>query len=155
MNTTKILFLDIDGVVCTLKSHFAYGNNKCIKMWDPTCCEMIKRLCIANDYKIVCTSTWRFDPKIMSYFKKYDLFDLLHNDWRTGADRDTRGKEIEAWLKNNENTSEYIIIDDDSDMLPEQLDRLITTKFKDGFSADNFTKANELMGGNFMKKYLT
>lgn len=150
---TKILFLDIDGVICTLRSQLAYGD-QIVCAWDPTCCQMIKKLCIANGYQIVCASTWRFNSKIIKYLNKYDLFNLLYTDWRTGADRITRGEEISAWLKNNDNVIEYVIIDDDSDLLPEQLKRHIKTDYKDGFSAENLEKADELMGGKFKELFL-
>lgn len=151
-NKIKILFLDIDGVICTSRAHQAYGSGTIIQPWDPTCCQMIKRLCIANGYKIVCTSTWRFDPKVLDYFKKYDLLDLLYESWRTGGDRESRGEEIKDWMKYF-NVSEYVIIDDDKDMLPDQLEHLIKTTFDDGFSAENLRKADELMGGKFKDKF--
>ena len=153
--SVKILFLDIDGVLGTLRSHYAYGESSIISAWDITCCHMVKRLCTANGYKIVCSSTWRFDSKVIKHFSLYGLFDLLYEDWRTGADRDSRGEEIRAWLENHEEVTEYIILDDDSDFLPEQKERHIKTQFNDGFSAENFRKADELMGGKFRETYIT
>ena len=51
----NILFLDIDGVVCTVRSHFAFGEGLLMSAWDITCCQMIRRLCEKYNCQIVVT----------------------------------------------------------------------------------------------------
>jgi hypothetical protein len=145
----KILFLDIDGVVCTPRSFHAYGLRK----WDPTACEMIKKICLANSYKIVCSSSWRFDGKVtQAWFKHYGLKELLHPGWCTTLkELSCRGEEIQDWLnKHKDSVAEFVILDDDSDMLPEQLSRFIKTDSENGLSCSNFVEANKLMGGKVL-----
>lgn len=150
----KILFLDIDGVVCTLRSQFAYGERLLMESWDITCCQMIRRLCAANGYQIVCSSTWRKHERTRMYFAVYGLVDYLHEDWRTPLKVDyeqeqRRGTEIQAWLDNHKDTEAYIILDDDSDMLDHQKEFFVCTDSREGFGSRHFEKADEIMGGKF------
>jgi hypothetical protein len=147
----NIMFLDIDGVVCTLRSQYAYGERVLMEAWDITCCQMLRRLCEANDYKIVCSSTWRNNRRTGAYFATFGLIQLLHKDWRTPFLTGIRGNEIKKWLDDHSNTKNYVIIDDDKDFLEEQKIRLIHVDDNyNGFSVKNFDEADKLMGGNYM-----
>ncbi|MDO8640218.1 MAG: HAD domain-containing protein [Nitrosarchaeum sp.] len=145
-----VIFLDIDGVFCTLRSHYAYNNNELLEPWDPTCCQMIRRLCLKYDLKIVCSSSWRNDPKCKSFFEKYELLEFLHDDWRTKdiLRAECRGQEVAEWLTRHTDVS-YIIIDDDSDFLKDQLPFFVKTAGYDGFSAHNYQQVEDIV-----KQYL-
>lgn len=146
----KIMFMDIDGVVCTLRSQFAYGERMLMEAWSVDSCQMIRRLCAANEYQIVCSSIWRKHERTRLYFAVYGLIDYLHEDWRTTLSRGAcRGWEIQEWLNTHEGVSEYIILDDDKDTLEDQMPRLICTDSYEGFGARDFEKADTLMGGKF------
>lgn len=148
----KIMFLDIDGVVCTLRSQYAYGDGLLMQAWDITACQMIRRLCIANGYQIVCSSTWRNHNHTKTYFAVYGLIELLHDDWKTPREPSIRGNEIALWMTEHTPVDEYVIIDDDSDMTNEQMDRLVLVNSHEGFSADNFEWTDKLMGGGYRKQ---
>lgn len=116
----KICFLDVDGVLVSERSSYAYDSEK----WDPVACALIKKLCKSNGYHIVCSSSWRHDhAKLMAYAAKNDMEDLFHPVWRTGGDMTCRGQEIQ------------------------QSSKLVKTHFISGFSADNFIEADKLMSG--------
>lgn len=138
----KIIFLDIDGVLCTCRSQLAYGPRE----WDQVACDMIKNICESFDYKIVCSSSWRFDKKeTKAFFEDYGLNKFLHSDWTTIIqDLENRGQEIQQWIDTH-NVEEYLIIDDDHDMLESQMDRLILTNPKNGLTAENYEKITELL----------
>ena len=58
-----------------------------------------------------------------------------------------RGDEIQDWLNNNPNVSDYVIIDDEvSDLNNNQLNRTIKTEYTDGFLFGHFLKLYELFG---------
>ncbi len=165
----KILFLDIDGVLCTLRSHFAYGDKGgLMSAWDITCCQMIRRLCKKYNYKIVISSTWRNSTgriKVLDYYlAMYGLIDYCYKypDMVTGAERlkledewktpnseripgKTRGTEIKMWLDKHPEVTKYIIVDDDVDMLDEQKPYLIKTDTDEGFGSDNMMQAMKVM----------
>ncbi|MFW6219932.1 MAG: HAD domain-containing protein [bacterium] len=150
----KVMFFDIDGVVCTLKSQYAFGERLLMESWDITGCQMIRRLCASNEYKIVCSSTWRKHNNTKLYFSVYGLIDYLHEDWRTTTERlGCRGEEIQEWLNRHPEVTDYIIVDDDSDLLENQKPFHIKTDSKEGFSASDFDKADKIMGNKFREYY--
>ena len=148
MNT--VIFLDIDGVLCTQRSVLAYDNPK---SWDPTCCFMIRRLCLKYDCKIVISSTWKHDPSLSSYLTVHEFIPFMWQDfidWKTPNSpgiNDKRGDDIKLWLDKHPEVNQYVIIDDDSDMHTNQLPFLIKTKYDDGFSAKNYIDCEKLLKG--------
>lgn len=161
MVSNKVIFLDIDGVLCTLRSHFAHQNRGGLNdAWDQTCCLMVERLCRDHNAAIVVSSTWRIGRKevLDLYLSVYglasycygekrpnDMFSREVEDYITPRLDADRGDEIKAWLDKHPNVTQYIILDDDSDMLPEQMDFLIKCHPYEGFGAMNFVKAEELL----------
>lgn len=158
----KILFLDIDGV---LNSHYDYTiipNNE-EKISNQIFSRPVK---ILNDFvkkydlKIVITSTWRILPRL-----KEKIIPLLTERGLENADKRIigytkrffnlpRGCEIESYItQHNQSLEEkiidYVIFDDDSDMLLEQqkhffeIDNCIglteTIVYKAGRYLDKFT----------------
>jgi hypothetical protein len=159
--SNKVIFLDIDGVLCTLRSHFAHQNRGGLNdAWDQTCALMIARLCKDNGAAIVISSSWRIMRRqILEYYlSMHSLCDYLYGEVRHGnlysqqsedfmtkrLDSD-RGHEIADWLANHPNVNQYIILDDDADMLPEQMPFLIKCDPYEGFGAMNFCKAEDLL----------
>jgi hypothetical protein len=167
----RIMFLDIDGVLCTMRSHFAFGDKKLLmESWDITVCQMIRTLCEDFNFKIVISSTWRMHNKssseLRTHLATYGLIDYLFEgkgerkkwfygsedkswEWRTknlkyngeeeNGHRIRRGLEIDEWLKRHPFISDYIIIDDDSDMMEKQMSHFIKVKdSSEGFSSKNF-----------------
>lgn len=150
----KIIFLDIDGVlnhpeVYTKKSG-AY----------PLCYKCVGRLMnILNrtDAKIVISSTWRLGCDLPSSpvmkLKDSGALEYLHEDWRTidwytefGDVFSNRGMEIGHWLSNHKDVEKYVILDDDSDMLMEQLPYLIKTTFESGLQDRHVEMAVSILG---------
>lgn len=160
-----IIFLDIDGVLCTLRSHYAFGDDGgLMSAWDITVCQMIRRLCSKYDAKIVVSSTWRNNPpNVRTYLCTYGLADhmvselfrerikgnVLNHDWITPKSdhvpHATRGTEIQMWLDANPKYKNYIIIDDDSDMLNHQLPFFVKTDGYEGFGARDYEKCEVLL----------
>lgn len=60
---------------------------------------------------------------------------------RTGQGPGNRGRQISDWILCNNFRGTFIIIDDDSDMLPSQKPLFIQTSFDDGFRAKHYTAA--------------
>lgn len=150
----KVIFLDIDGVLCTLRSHFAFGDHGgLMQAWDITCCQMIRRICAEYKCKIVISSTWRHQKELNRYLCVYGLVDHIWSDsfkfdgdWKTPwMNCDTRGEEIDAWLKKHPEVTQYIIIDDDSDFIEYQKPFHIKTDTDEGFSSQNYMDCEQLL----------
>lgn len=124
----KIIFLDIDGVLCTYRTG--------VHQYDIYETNWLNWFCKVADIKIVISSSWRkITPKAW--------FDLvfgknLHDDWKTGDDPDGwRGNEIQEWLDSHE-VEDYLIIDDDTkDILESQRNNFLNTDFWQGFTFQN------------------
>jgi len=148
----KIIFLDIDGVLCTHRSQvgsmIATGTMETL---DPIGVNMISYLCAISDAKVVISSTWRLMHKdLPMMFRMVGFRGKFHEVWKTPDAFNTnthhtlRGDDLNQWLEEN-GDHEYIIIDDDSDFYDNQKERLIHTETKDGISYQNFRDACELL----------
>ncbi len=152
----KIVFLDIDGVLNSVDSAIAYHWLK-INMdkrtneerLDMISVQLLKRLCETVDAKIVVSSTWRLGrtkDDFVRIFNNYHWPDFPYVG-RTDSDGQQRGDEIRRYVDaNNIAHDEYIILDDDSDMLPEQHDRFVHVSNVNGFRSKHYCRALRLFG---------
>lgn len=147
MMKRKILFLDIDGVLAG-EDWFVrrkHGGD----FIDPEKVALIN--CI--DCEIVISSSWGEDGgrteaslrekgltlPIVGYTEHYEI----------GRDWIVRGNSILKWITDNlENTDyDYVILDDDSDVLLSQAAHLVKTDPSTGVTMEDVRKANEILKG--------
>jgi len=145
----KIIFLDIDGV---LNSDMYYRSvDRTIKDWsrfDPRVVDMIIELVEEFSAKLVISSTWRFGAlrQLNNELTKSELKKYLHKDWKTPQVHPShRGTEIKMWLDEHPETKNYLIIDDDSNMLEEQVRYFVRTDLKYGMQEEHLGKARKLL----------
>lgn len=158
----KIIFLDIDGVLNTrdwhsrmtkdtLKDEFGYA-------FDPAAVANLARIIEETDAVIVISSSWKFFgvAKLREMWKIRNLpgtiLDITPNtvsdkmllnanleDMELGV---CRGNEIKEWLsKHKGEVSNYVIIDDFDDLLPEQMSHAVITNTLIGISESDAEKA--------------
>jgi hypothetical protein len=58
-----------------------------------------------------------------------------------------RGEEIKDWLQKNQEVQEYAILDDDSDMLPEQMDKFYHCDGYFGLSPNHLYRIQRAFSG--------
>ncbi|CAN5571403.1 hypothetical protein BH10PSE14_BH10PSE14_06130 [soil metagenome] len=139
----RILFLDIDGVLMCEEEYRAGGGVK--NQFPGKRAPLILDVCRRAGAVIVVSSTWRHGNDTRDLFISHGF--PLHSDWRTPLNERTtagglllgelRGHEIKHWLDAHPEVESYAIIDDDSDMLPEQLPWFCKTTFPEGVTADH------------------
>lgn len=156
----KIVFLDIDGVL----NHEKWYRERMearergeefapypLSEIDPKCVEVLNDICAATGAKIVISSTWRHSG--IEYCRNVlnkcgltaEIIDITPSN---RSDMCLRGNEILKWIKDNKelvgdyyNFTEYVILDDDSDMLYWQkdnfllIDRFVGLTYGVGFHA--------------------
>lgn len=165
---SKIIFLDIDGVLnnevfvnsfweilkqLKMKRPEAkelhkivmrddYGNLFC-----PTACNMLKWLVESTEAKIVISSTWRMSglSEMQNMWKHRGLAGEVIDITPVMMSRE-RGEEIAQWLSKNEH-EEYVILDDDADMLEEQKNNFVQQDFRYGLTFDDTLKAIRILNG--------
>lgn len=130
----KIIFLDIDGVVSTFEYKWRLDINKLL---------LLNNIIYETNAKIVISSSWRHGCKtieeLKNHFRTFRLPSILKNkiddmflQYIVGMTPigENRGEEIKQYLETHNDIESYVILDDDSDMLKEQLFNFVQT---DGF----------------------
>lgn len=148
--TERVIFLDMDGVLVTLRRFHAqkakglpsFGANGI----DPECVANLNALVAASEAKIVVSSTWRLNRTRASFsdiFEAVGVTAALHPDWRTvrldGYHKYHRGDEVLEWLSGHPEATAYVALDDDNDFHPDQ--NLVLTEFESGLTAGHVVEA--------------
>lgn len=130
----KVLFLDIDGVVCLHKDK-DWDNEE--EIFDAACCRKLQEIVSATGCKLVLSSSWRLFPEsIRSMFRQLKPFGITRENFlgRTPL-RGERGDEIMAYLKKRPQIETFVALDDErfySRAFPQ--DRLILTRPESGIT---------------------
>ena len=147
MTAERILFLDVDGVLNSVGSVLALGGpSDCL---DPVSVGLVARLCRETGAKIVVSSTWRIGRDVERLKEELaragapQLAEFIID--KTDTVPGIRGKQIARWLEANDFSGRYVIVDDDSDMLPEQKPYFVQTCYADGFRARHYTDAMAIL----------
>ena len=167
----NILFLDVDGVLNSERSFLAGAargkqyelDNPHDPYWlkittctiDPVACDIVNRVCQKCDVKIVVSSTHRkhFPDNEQKLSLMKDYFATLGIDpeliigW-TESLHTIRGIEIKEWLDRHPDVINYVILDDSSDMMPEQMEFFVRCDGKVGVSSENYFQMMKLFGGS-------
>lgn len=145
---SRVIFLDYDGVVNTpmwndkgTKCSYNFPsdgkvNNFQAVQWISECCQKFH-------YDIVVTSTWRRNANYKDCLINgglrpgIEILGRTEDLWNYNFST-CRGDEIAQYLTEHPEINYYMIVDDDDDMLPEQMDHFIQTDGSVGFSRADF-----------------
>lgn len=148
----KYIFLDMDGVVVTNRSNVGYQGIQ--SRADPCAVDMINQLCANAGAKIVVSSMWRkhFDEPAMFQILKAMGFREEHLLWpgdfyTVALYNSIRGIEINEWLSRHPEATHYVILDDNSDMLPSQDDHFVKTHSENGLGYRDYLRARAILSG--------
>lgn len=166
----KVIFLDFDGVLNSHQSATFWHNKRDQKQWNnelyqqwqgslkeylafefcPIALSNVEELFRrVPDLKIVVSSTWRFGEtpetlaKILAPAKLVAgaIIDVTPS-FRDGC----RGDEIKYWLDHHPEVTDYVIIDDDADMLEDQKKNFVHTSSLHGFQYGDMLWALRILG---------
>lgn len=123
----KLIFLDVDGVLNHQGQHTGLDH----RVDTPSgvvsagCVRLLNHITDETGAKLVLSSTWRKDSRFdaIESLKKGGVTGEFIGTTGSGGDMSCRGGEIERWLRDNEFShfyDNYIILDDDNDMLLSQ-----------------------------------
>lgn len=156
----KVIFLDIDGVLnseefaCWCHEFPDFVREGGSNWVDPNAVKMITFLCEEYDVKLVISSSWRmFDVQsTIDCFKNYrDLTPLCKYivgvTPRNMDDRiwESRGEEIQQYLNEHPEVDNYVIVDDDNDMLESQKDHFVRCNYVFGLIPSRVEKMKEIL----------
>ena len=150
----RYLFLDVDGV-CNhedwyYKNRVLDKNYKCGD-FDPKVIELLNQL-QDLDVKVVISSSWgdMADKPLIELGLKLPIIghtEHFYSDWLC------RGNEIQKWIYDNhiyehiDDRYEYVIFDDDKDMLMEQADNFVWVDRRHGLKQAHIDKVRSILGG--------
>lgn len=144
----KVLFLDIDGVLNSHRTAYAFGGfpfdvDKHRDRFDEVAVALIRNVVTAAGATIVLSSSWRTDRDWERIGKGLRL---PITDRTPYMHPGPRGEEIAAWLRDHPEVERYAIVDDDADMLDEQLPFFVKTPHEDGLNYACAQKLCEVLG---------
>lgn len=147
----KIVFLDIDGVLCARRSHLGFCGEGLMQHLDPVAVKMVHSLLANHGAELVLSSTWReFHDKISmtAILQNAGMPTVTwHQNWKTPVSlHGCRGKEIAQWLTESGGDCGYLILDDNDDFLPEQEPFFVKTDFDDGLLYSHYKAADKILG---------
>ena len=147
--TAPILFLDIDGVLNSGRSAIALGGMphglapEQLAKFDQVALGLVRRLCADTGCQIVVSSSWR---RLHGWRDIGAALGLPVVGDTPQLNNVPRGGEIAAWMEQNGTPGRWAIVDDDSDMLPEQMSRFVQTDFNNGIGWEQYVQLAELLG---------
>lgn len=146
---TKILFLDIDGV---LNCETTTQRHNGIIGIDPRMALLVRKILTdVPDLKVVLSSSWRLaehngsleevEKKVCKLFDHTPRFTTPPG--MTDSLYASRGREIQAWLDDHFEVDRYAIVDDHNWMLPEQQKHFFKTSWSRGLTPEIAQKITE------------
>lgn len=155
---TKIIFLDFDGVINNGPHIKRVGS---LQIFDPESISQLCRVLNETGAKIVVSSTWRFlstkdalnERLYLSGLPKDCVVDVTPMGTSEGKLGNaiielhmTRGQEINLWLSKNEHIKDWVAIDDDKEMNPLDLSRVVKTDYEIGLQAIHADQMIRILG---------
>lgn len=136
----NILFLDFDGVFLTSRTKF--------QDIDFVATNFIAEMCNKHNIKIVVSSTHRMFNDCFDTLEQAGLSDFVFEGslWKTPRlNGKKRGHEIDDWLSKHNEVRNFIILDDDDDMLQKQRKFLVKTSSNDGILTRHMLKFEDII----------
>lgn len=163
----KVLFLDFDGVLNSEQSKVFWQNLKDQAAFEeqmktssggileqiamefcPIALSNMEELLRRNkDLKIVISSSWRSArsvEELKELFKSKLISEAIID--KTESFSNTRGEEIQKWLSEHSEVTNYVIVDDDRNMLESQKENFVNTSPLHGFQYGDFLWAERILG---------
>lgn len=152
----RILFLDVDGVLNNRKSMIAAsegthppGEVSHLTM-DPVAVALLQEVVSDLNIELVLSSVWRMSMIGVSKTSRV----MQWAGWKgrppfidvTDTIGSHRGTQIQRWLDSRSDLEdiEYVIVDDDSDMLPSQMNRFVHTSNFYGLTKEKAKEIRDL-----------
>ena len=150
----KVIFLDIDGVLNNeehiVKIHGLLGKEQYLDLlreigelpFDYRSCELLQKFIKETNVEVILSSTWRLNPEAPNIIKRYAGIEIKDITPRLNG---IRGEEIQQYLDNHKEISNYVILDDDSDMLESQKKHFVKVNNKVGLTIKEIIQCENIL----------
>lgn len=148
----KVMFLDMDGPLCPPRISMAMGDRGIYTALDIPALTFINNLLREDPFLgLVISSSWRVGRDTDFFYHVFGALGLrylksrLCEDWKTKVLGLKRGEEVEEWLGRHPEIENYVILDDDSDFLENQKDKLVLADPRDGLLFKHFIQIRDIL----------
>ena len=155
----KVIFLDFDGVITTYETKWKISLEHV---------KRVKEICDKTGAKLVISSSWQrygsnfetreervkhwldgilmkgYSEAIKKFFTDY-TYDMSGRFY--GEFGNVRGSDIKSWLTRNPDVDNYVIIDDEADMLDEQIFNFVQTDMTVGIQNREVKLCIDILNG--------
>ena len=150
----KAIFLDIDGVLNNekhiIKIHELLGEQQYLDIlykvggipFDYRSCKLLQEFINKTNAEVILSSTWRLNPESPNIIKKYAGIEIKDITTRLNG---IRGEEIQQYLDNHKEITNYVILDDDSDMLESQREHFVKVNNKVGLTIKEIIQCENIL----------
>lgn len=150
----KLLFLDIDGVLNSMRTCYIGGfphsfSTEDLKLFDWVAIGMLRKLQDAHDIEFVLSSSWRWGYSAEEV--SWGLGLKISSCTPKMNDSGCRGEEIKKYLDNRTDVEAYCIVDDCADMLEDQAEFFVQTDDNDGLSFKDMVKICDILQVDMFK----
>lgn len=152
----NVIFLDFDGVLNSTRS--AVANLEKENNWitfrqrewagvDRVAAGLVNRLCIEAPAKVVVSSTWRLNTTAAEFNAEFKRMQCkaIEVIGLTPQLSGPRGNEIKRHLEDNTWINNYVILDDSSDMLSEQMHHFVHINLRNGMLLEHYREALRIL----------
>lgn len=159
----RVIFCDFDGVLRSVSSMIYNNRLKLMGLTDTPTHEALCPIACSNleyvletlqDVQVVVSSDWRKSRNLEALKKIFEENDILADRMigTTPVAEDLyRGDEIQTYLKDHPEVTEFVIIDNEDGVKP-YLDRLVQTNSSNGLTFTDAEKVIEMFGGKNEKE---
>lgn len=156
----KVIFLDVDGVLNCEHSHQRIPGESYIGIEDNKV-DLLQRLVMGCGAEVVLSSDWKIDWEPIDKDKNSkhaDYLDMKLAQYRItildktpdSGSRYFRGREIHDWLKEHEEVTDYVILDDEyfDDFGDYKMgSHFVQTSWASGLQKNHVKRAMKILGG--------
>lgn len=138
MASKSVIFLDVDGVLNNEVYLTRVGR---YDAFDPESIDQLNRILIETGADIVVSSSWRYMNDVAQFNERFELAGLVPGRVidvtpMTLSHR-PRGFEIAAWLRDHPDVTNWVAVDDDTDMQDLPGDRIVQTTWESGLQREH------------------
>jgi len=148
----KVIFLDVDGVLNSLKTCIANGGYPFelteYAAFDQNAIKLLQRFCDSSGVQVVMSSAWRMYNSVEDFREHLGLPVIDLTPMNLMGQYRFRGYEIEEWLETHKDLgiTHYCILDDNSDMTPDQIENhFVQTDENEGFLWKDYLKMCKIL----------